>query len=58
MNPVDAIKAHKDLKTKISIAMHDETFALSALDYKEAETTLYNNLKNNPGIDFRTLSSR
>jgi L-ascorbate metabolism protein UlaG (beta-lactamase superfamily) len=45
LNPADAILAHRDLASKISIAMHFETFKLSYEGYGEAENELGKLLK-------------
>ena len=42
INPAEAWQAHQDLNSKVSIAMHYETFPLSALHYQEAEGELQN----------------
>ena len=40
MNPDEAIRAHHDLKSKVAVSMHFETFPLSALNYDEAKNDL------------------
>ena len=40
MDPIQAIKAHKDLNAKQSIVMHAETFQLSQVSYNEPQALL------------------
>ncbi|KAF8818896.1 MBL fold metallo-hydrolase [Rickettsia endosymbiont of Cardiosporidium cionae] len=52
MNPYDAVRAHLDLKSKQSFAMHHDTFPLSSVNYLEPEIDLAKalikyNIKNN-----------